>query len=296
MSIKVGILMGGPSAERSISLATADAVVQACSSLGYKTVKLPFKHNYRKLLKNMKNTDIVFNALHGGAGENGEIQKWMDDNSINYTGSGSKSSALCMNKGKSKKLAYDNNIKTPKWQVIKDKSVDVNMEFPLIVKPNEQGSTFGLSFVDKKESLNHAIDKAFNFGDEVIIEAYIDGVELTVPILDSRVYPVIEIIPLNLIYDFECKYIPGMSRYICPARINKVTEKKIKNNTKLLFQKFECSVYARADYILDEKGSAYFLEMNTLPGMTSTSLLPKSVNVEGMSFISLIKKIIELSL
>ena len=167
---------------------------------------------------------------------------------------------------------------------------------PFVVKPNDQGSTVGLSIVKNDKFIQPALDKAFQHGDKVIIEQYISGRELTIPIIDEDAYPIVEISPTNNYYDYECKYTPGMSEYSCPADLDQNLVEKIESNTMVLFQTFDCSVYARADYILDKSGVPYFLEMNTLPGMTSTSLVPKSAFARGQSFKNLISKIIELSL
>ncbi len=297
MSIKVGILMGGNSQERLISLSTAKAVTNACISLGYSVTHLSFENNYIKFLDKMKRLDIVFNALHGGMGENGEIQSWMDENRIKYTGSGPLASALCMDKEKSKILVKENNIETPSWQLITDIKDDIIIDLPFVVKPNEQGSTFGLSVVKKQKEITSAIEMAFKYGKNILIEEYIQGRELTVPVVGDEVYPIVEIQPSHFLYDYYCKYTPGMTKYICPAILDTHLEKKIYNNAKLLFDKFNCSVYGRLDFILDTKESVpYFLEMNTLPGMTATSLVPKSATAMGIKFKKLIETIIKLSI
>ena len=296
MPIKVGILMGGASEERLISLSTAQAVNEACVALGYSVSKLLFNKNYVKFLDEMKNLDIVFNALHGGIGENGEIQKWMEKNGIKYTGSGPLASALCMDKAKSKQLVKEMHIETPPWQLLYNLEDVINIDFPLVVKPNQQGSTVGLTVVKEKQKIKSALKEAFKYDKSVIVEKYIKGLELTVPIIGDSILPIIEIRPLHNLYDYDCKYTPGMTKYNCPATIDCKIVEKINDNTRVIFNKLNCSVYARADYILDSKGVPYFLEMNTLPGMTSTSLLPKSAMAMGVTFTKLIETIIKLSL
>jgi len=296
MSLRVGVLMGGPSEEREVSISTGKAVSVACSQMGYLVEDFTFRNDYKKYLKQMHGQDIVFNALHGGIGENGKIQAWMDNNGIKYTGSSAMASSLCMDKVNSKDLAKKNGIDTPEWQLLLDLTDEIKLKTPFVVKPNDQGSTVGLSVVHNQEQIDSAVKKAFQYGSEVLIEKYIDGRELTVPVIGNRAYPIVEINPLHDLYDYECKYKPGMSEYDCPAKLNKNLVKKIKQNTMMLYKIFNCSVYARADFILDNSGTPFFLEMNTLPGMTSTSLLPKSANVEGLSFNQLIEKIIKLSL
>ena len=296
MSLKVGVLMGGPSEERDVSLSTGMAVIDACQNIGYDSTKIAFEQDYKSCLAKMKKQDIIFNALHGGIGENGKIQAWMDNNQIKYTGSDSFSSALCMNKAKSKYIALDNGVNTAKWQLIIQKDETISIEMPFVIKPNEQGSTFGLSIVHNKKEILPAIEKAFQYGEEVLIEKYIQGRELTIPIIGKESFPILEIKPSHKLYDYECKYTLGMSEYICPAKLEKNLLDRIQNDTELLFESFGCNVYSRADFILDHNGTPFFLEMNTLPGMTSTSLVPKSAIAKGMSFEELIKKIITLSL
>jgi len=296
MSLRVGILMGGPSEEREVSMSTGKAVSVACSQMGYLVEDFTFRKDYKKYLKQMRSQDIVFNALHGGIGENGKIQAWMDNNRIKYTGSSATASSLCMDKVNTKDLAKKNGIDTPEWQLLLDLNDEIKLKTPFVVKPNDQGSTVGLSVVYNQEQIDSAVKKAFQYGSEVIIEKYINGRELTIPVIGNRAYPIVEINPLHDLYDYECKYTPGMSEYDCPARLNKKLVKKIKQNTMMLFKIFGCSVYARADFMLDNSGTPFFLEMNTLPGMTSTSLLPKSANAEGLNFNQLIEKIIKLSL
>jgi len=296
MSLRVGILMGGPSEEREVSIATGEAVIDACVENGYTPTAFGFINNYKKHLKRLKTQNIIFNALHGGIGENGSIQKWLDKNNIKYTGSGSIASSLCMDKAASKEIAKRNGIETPDWQLIQKTNQKVKISPPFVIKPNDQGSTIGLSIVKDDQLTQSAMDLAFQHGNSIIIEKFISGRELTIPIINEEAYPIVEINPKNNFYDYECKYTPGMSEYLCPANLEQDLVEKIETNTMQLFNKFNCSVYARADYILDKSGVPYFLEMNTLPGMTSTSLVPKSANAKGQSFQQLIRHIIELSL
>ena len=296
MSLKVGILMGGPSEEREVSIATGKAVIDACVENGYTVTEFGFINDYKKHLKRLKTQNIIFNALHGGIGENGSIQKWLDKNNIKYTGSGSIASSLCMDKAASKEIAKGNGIETPDWQLIQKANQEVKISPPFVVKPNDQGSTIGLSIVKDDQLTQSAMDLAFQHGNSIIIEKFIPGRELTIPIINEEAYPIVEINPKNNFYDYECKYTPGMSEYLCPAILEQNLIETIEANTIQLFNKFDCSVYARADYILDKSGVPYFLEMNTLPGMTSTSLVPKSAYAKGQSFQQLIRHIIELSL
>tara|TARA_S200000501_G_scaffold213313_1_gene200392 strand:- start:984 stop:1874 length:891 start_codon:yes stop_codon:yes gene_type:complete len=296
MSLKIGVLMGGDSDERIVSISTGNEVLKAFEKLGYNAKKILINDDFKSSLEEFKKQDLVFNALHGGKGEDGKIQQWMNLNNIKYTGSGSTSSALCMDKARSKDFAKIMGIRTPRWQLLNHPTEKIKLRFPLVVKPNRQGSTFGLTIVKNKKELPLAIKTAFQYGEETIVEEYIDGREVTVPILGESVYPILEIVPSNELYDFECKYTPGMTEYFCPAKLEDEITSRIKEETELLFNEFGCNAYARVDYLIDKKGTPYFLEVNTLPGMTATSLFPKSLISVGISFESIIEKIVELSL
>ncbi len=296
MSLKIGVLMGGPSEEKNVSLSSGKAVADACRKNGFETTEFPFHFDYRKLLPDLKKQDVIFNALHGGIGENGKIQTWLNKNNIKNTGSGPESSALCMDKVKSKNIVKNNNIRTPIWEMLNSVNDRPTLPVPFVIKPNDQGSTVGLTIIHDESEIDAGITEAFEHSDLVMVEEYIHGRELTVTVLGEKAYPIVEIKPSHEFYDYECKYTPGMSQYICPADIPEELTKSIQNKTEIIFKALGCDVYARADYLLVENGKYYFLEMNTLPGMTSTSLVPKSINATGMSFEELIKTIIELSL
>ncbi len=288
--------MGGNSDERIISLSTGNEVLKALKKLGYQAEKILIKDNFENFLEKFQEQELIFNALHGGEGEDGKIQQWMDDNNIKYTGSGPTSSALCMDKNRSKDFAKIMGVRTPKWQLFSNPDEKIKLQFPFVVKPNTQGSTFGLTVVNNEEELPLAIKTAFQYGEDVIAEEYIKGREVTVPILGESLYPILEIVPSHDLYDFDCKYTPGMTEYFCPAELGSDITSLINENTELLFKEFGCNVYARVDYLIDNSGIPYFLEVNTLPGMTSTSLLPKSLASAGISFESLIAKIVKLSM
>ncbi len=296
MSLKVGVLMGGNSDERVVSKSTGKEVLKAIKKLGYQSKKILIRDNYQKLIKEFQKQDLIFNALHGGYGEDGKIQQWMDDNNIKYTGSGPSASSLCMDKARSKDLARLMGVMTPNWQVINNVNETPKLNYPLVIKPNRQGSTFGLTIVKHEKQLSTAIKKAFKYGDNIIAEEYIEGCEVTVPIVGDLVCPIIEIIPSRDLYDFDCKYTPGLTKYRCPAELGKNLTDSIMEDTSLLFIEFGCNVYARVDYLIDKNGCPYFLEVNTLPGMTKTSLLPKSLASIGITFDALIDRIVELSL
>ena len=285
--------MGGVSAERDVSLKTGNAVIDACNNLGFKVNQVIINNDYKFYLKDFKNCDIVFNALHGPIGEDGTIQLWFEKNNIAYTGSGPNSSSICMDKNNSKKIIKDLGYATPKWNLV-NRVIDYNLiNYPCIVKPNTQGSTYGLSIVNNAEELNRAVNFAKKYDSDVLIEQYISGREITVGILDGKALPIVEIKPKHDIYDYECKYKPGMSSYFCPAKVNDQITSKIKFDSELIFKALGCKGYGRIDYIIDKNMNYYFLELNTLPGMTSTSLLPIAAKALNISFNDLVHKIIK---
>ena len=294
--MKIGVLMGGDSDEREVSISTGNEVLKALRKLGYEPKKILIDGNYKSFKNDFKEQDLIFNALHGGEGEDGKIQQWMNDNNIPYTGSGPESSSLCMDKARSKSFAKLLGIKTPDWELIKNPNEIPKLQFPIVIKPNRQGSTFGLTIVNHEKQLSSAMQKAFKYGNNIIAEEYIAGREITVPVLGKLVSPIIEIKPTHDFYDYDCKYTPGLTEYHCPAELEEDISYSIKEDTALLFDEFGCSVYGRVDYLIDKNGCHYFLEVNTLPGMTQTSLLPKSLASIGIAFDSLIKRIIELSI
>ncbi|MDQ3021388.1 MAG: D-alanine--D-alanine ligase [Bacteroidota bacterium] len=255
------------------------------------------------------NVDLAFLGVHGKFGEDGKIQTLLELRGINYTGSDIFSSALAMDKDISKIILNSIAVKTPDWFILQ-KNSNPNYEqinrkilgsfgYPCVVKPNDEGSTVGLSIVKpdvEDVQLQNAIELAFYYSDKVLIEQFVKGRELTVPIIGEEAFPVIEIRPKDGFYDYEHKYTKGMTEYFCPAEISKEIEQKAKEDSLKAHRTIGCKVYSRIDFILDDKNDLYCLEVNTLPGMTETSLVPKSAAANGMSFEDLIKKLIELSL
>ena len=298
MISKIGILTGGDSAEREISLKSSDAVEKACRELGYAVDLIIIDGNIHKIIPELMRVDFVFIALHGGYGENGVIQGLLDSLNIPYNGSGVLASSLGMEKSLTKQLAKSHNIKTPDWNVFEylDESEDHSPnKFPVVVKPSADGSTVGLSIVRSQREMEDAMQLADKYDGKIMVEDYIEGRELTVTIIGQQVYPIVEIIPKHNIYDYECKYEKGMSEYICPAAISDELTSKIQNSALYIFNILQCSGYARADFILDKNNVPWFLEINTLPGMTTTSLVPKSAMAAGISFNDLIQMIINKS-
>ena len=296
---KIGILTGGESSERKISLKTCRAVENACKDLGYSTVQLVLDGDTNKLIPKLQGIDFIFIALHGGKGENGVIQGLLDSLNILYNGSGVLASSLGMEKSLTKQLVRSYGIQTPDWKVFTNINESENYipdEFPIVVKPSADGSTIGLSFVTNQTEITEAVSFANKYNGDVMIENYIDGRELTVSIIGEQIFPIVEILPKHKFYDYECKYQKGMSDYICPAELPIKLTNKIQNIALKVFKILQCSGYARADFILDKNNNPWFLEINTLPGMTTTSLVPKSAMAAGISFNDLVQMIINESL
>jgi D-alanine-D-alanine ligase len=298
---KIGVLMGGPSTEREISLNSGKAVYESLKQSGLQVIAIDINtdsvdENIR-LIKSHK-IDCAFLALHGRFGEDGQIQEILDNLKIPYTGSGRKASKLAMDKIASRKIFEAHDLSVPKYEIVGkqiNRGVRNNLSLPLVVKPATHGSSIGLSIVDKEEDLNKALDLAFRFDERVLIEEYIRGREVTVGILDNQALPVIEIIPKKRFFDFEAKYQPGMTDYIVPARLEIETAKRIQDTGMSAHKLLGCFGFSRVDMILNENNIPFVLEVNSIPGLTSHSLLPKAARIAGIEFDQLCLKLIRLA-
>jgi len=241
--------------------------------------------------------DITFLALHGDEGENGKLQACFDIAGIKYTGSGYLGSALAMNKSLSKKLFALDGILTPAGiTVYAGEAPYSDVGFPCVVKPCSGGSSVGTSIVSSREEYDAALVLAFKYESAVIVEQYIKGRELTVGIMDGKAMPVVEIIPKQGFYDYKNKYQAGMTTEICPAQIPDEVTKRVQKISEQVNDVLMIEAYCRVDFLMDEKGDLFCLEANTLPGMTSTSLIPQMAQAEGKSFGELCEEIITVSL
>lgn len=301
---KIGVVMGGPSAEREVSMNTGNAIVAALREKDYDVVGIDLDppRFVEQLREN--GVEIVFNAIHGLFGEDGRLQGALELLGIPYTGSGVLASAVAMDKGMSKRLFVSTNIPTPRYQLLKrDQGMGPDVlqyvldefEPPFVVKPSTQGSTIGLTIVQEAEELAAALEKAFSYDTEVLVEEFIDGTELTVGILGGsspEALPVIEIVPYSGVYDYHAKYTKGATEYFVPARIDAETARLTKEVAVEAFKILGCSGVARVDVRLDPSNHPYVLEVNTIPGMTGTSLVPKAAAAAGMSFPDLCERIL----
>jgi len=254
------------------------------------------------------NVDIVFLGLHGKFGEDGRIQSLLEMRGVNYTGSGVTPSAMAMDKDISKIIFTHFGIPTPNWFMVDagayslnhvDEKINAYFEYPVVIKPNDEGSTVGLSIVQpdvEDVHLKKGLDYAFEYSDRVMVEQYIEGRELTVAILGSDALPVVEIKPKDGFYDYEHKYTSGKTEYFCPAELPEELSNELRSKALLAHRALGCKAYSRVDFRLNSKNEYYCLEVNTLPGMTELSLVPKAANAVDITFPDLLNKIIELSL
>ena len=245
--------------------------------------------------------DVVFLALHGACGEDGRIQAALDLMGIPYTGSGYLGSAIAMDKDLTKRLVAPHGVVTPRWETVRYTEVDIptltaRLELPCVVKPVDSGSSIGVSIVHDRESLEKALREGLALGGHSVIEQYISGREIQVGILEDRALPSIEIIPKVGFYDYENKYQPGAAEEICPAPIPEEWEEKLGQAALTVFRTLGLAVYSRADFIVTEDGTPWFLEINTLPGMTPTSLMPQEAAAAGIGYGELCERIMEASL
>lgn len=245
--------------------------------------------------------DIVFMGLHGDVGENGKVQAAFDLLGIKYTGPNSLGSALAMDKGITKQIFKMSGVPTPNGVTLKKKHKDVplsrlGLSLPVVVKPCSGGSSIGVYIVNTEEEYQKALDESFRYEDQLVIESYIKGREFAVGIIDGEPLPVIEIIPKSGFFDYTNKYQDGCTDEICPADIPDYIAKKMQDATADAFRALKLDVYSRADFLLDADGNIYCLEMNSLPGMTAASLLPKEARTAGIEYPDLCELIIEKSL
>ena len=242
--------------------------------------------------------DITFLALHGGAGENGQVQAVLDLMGLKYTGSGYLGSALAMHKGVTKSVLIQSKVLTPAGEIFKTAEDALSWkQFPCVVKPCSGGSSVGITIAQNAEEYKASVKEAFRYGeDEIVVEEYIKGREFSVGLLGGKALPPIEIIPNEGFYDYKTKYQVGAARDVCPADITEEEDRTMRGAAEAAYNALRLESYARVDFILAEDGKAYCLEANTLPGMTPTSLLPQEAKVEGISYPDLCEKIIEISM
>ncbi|MBM7854079.1 D-alanine-D-alanine ligase [Desulfohalotomaculum tongense] len=311
MALKIGVLYGGKSTEREVSLKSGEAVFQGLKAKGYRVVKIDVaEQDFIDQIKN-ENINLAFLALHGKYGEDGTIQGLLEILGIPYTGSGVLASAVAMNKVTTKKLLQVDNIPTPDFctytredisklgmEQVSNEIID-RLSLPVVIKAPTQGSTIGISFVKTKDELPKALEESFKFDRLVMAEKFITGTEVTVTVLGNenpRVLPQIEIVSATGVYDYHAKYTVGMSEHIIPPRL---PDKYLEITADLALrthQTLGCRGLSRVDLIVTKNGNVYVLEANTLPGMTETSLVPDAARAAGIEFPDLVSTLVELAL
>ena len=309
---KIVVLLGGISPEREVSLVSGAEIVKQLQLNGHQVITIDpvdFKYGYEMIEAIHKiEPDLVFIGLHGGEGENGILQAMLSGSKIPHTGSNFKTSAIAMDKLLSKYIAQQAEVKTPKYYVISKQDFD-NNSFPefdacrllvserkttpeIVIKPIDSGSSVGVSIISEESKWKASLSDAFQYSDKVMVEDFIDGRELTVTILDGRALPVVEIKPNKGFYDYPNKYTNGNTNYTAPADLSEIETKTVQELAIKVWKAMECSGYARIDFRYNGE-EFYFLEVNTLPGMTPLSLTPMAAKGVGMSFGELLNKIIE---
>ena len=305
VNCRIALLAGGTSGEREVSLSSGRGAQRALEQAGFPVVVLDPASKADLVALIEGGFDVAFIALHGKHGEDGSIQGFLEIAGVPYVGSGIWSSALSIDKVKSKLFYELAGLKTPKAVALRRPLSKTAAELlaevgpRCVVKPSTEGSTLGVFIVETAEALEDAIEKAWAFDEEILVEAFVAGKELTVAVIgndEAFALPVIEIVPMNEIYDYESKYAPGGSQHFCPAPV----DEQIYNETQAMaieaHKLLGCAGVSRSDFIVDEQQNIWILETNTIPGMTETSLLPEAGRVAGMEFSELCRRLVEYAL
>ena len=280
---RVAVLMGGQSREREISLKTGGAIASALEERGYTVIPMDVSEEIATRLVGER-IDVAFVALHGRWGEDGTIQGLLEILRIPYTGSGVEASAIAMDKVISKRLFREAGLPTPGFHVLQSPMEAPPMPFPLVVKPVLEGSTLGITIVHSDEAWLPAMEEAFRYDQTILVEEFIEGKEITASILNGEPLPLIHIEPKEGFYDFQAKYTPGKTLYHVPATLDTDVAEQVKTLSLRAYETLGCAGCARVDLILSEKVGPMLLEVNTIPGMTPTSLVPKAAQAAGLSF------------
>ncbi len=305
-NLRIGVVMGGPSAEREVSLNTGRAIMQALKEKGYIVVDIDLDPScFIDDIRQAK-VDIIVNAIHGKYGEDGILQGALDLLGIPYTGSGLLASALTMDKVMTKRIFLAEGLSTPRSSIfgkqdgVSNIAAIIRQEYglPVVIKPSTQGSSIGVTIVKTDENLLPAIDSALKYSEQILVEEFIGGKELTVAILGTEIpqaLPIIEIVPHSGCYDYHSKYTKGATEYIVPAVLTDAVKAEIQDIALRAYKIFDCCGVARIDFMLDNNNIPYILEVNTIPGMTATSLVPKAAAAAGISFADLCEKLLHMA-
>jgi D-alanine-D-alanine ligase len=291
---KIGVLMGGLSAEREVSLASGAAVHKALRDRGLHAVAIDVGRDVARVLAD-EGVDVTFVCLHGRFGEDGAVQGMLELMGIPYTGSGVMASALAMNKIFAKKIFQASGLTVAPYQVLRRGergAATLGFPLPVVVKPSQEGSSVGVSIVKHEAQIAPALELAFKYDEEILVEQFIKGREIQVGILEDKALGAIEIVPKKEFYDFEAKYTPGMAEHILPAPLRPELYRQVLAAGEEAHRALGCSGYSRVDFLVTEQGECYLLEVNTLPGMTALSLLPEIAGGAGIGFEELVERIL----
>lgn len=293
---KVGVFLGGISSERDVSLNTGNAIVKALRGKGYDVVEIDPDHDIAQTLQ-ANPIDVACIALHGRYGEDGCIQGLLEWMKIPYTGSGVLSSALAMHKALAKKVFVDSGIPTPQSKEISSDQLDWDLEKlgmgAVVVKPSNEGSSVGIQVCKDDATLKAALEDAAKYDTSILVEQFIEGRELTVGVLNDQPLAVIEIIPAEEFYDFTAKYKSDQTQYLCPAPVSEEITAQALEHARAAYRTLGCRGVARVDFMLDQDGGLWVLEVNTIPGMTATSLVPKMAKQLDIDFADLCEMILD---
>lgn len=297
--MKVGVLMGGISSEREVSLNSGKSIIEHINKEKYEVVPVIINKK-EDVIEKVKGLDFALLALHGKFGEDGTVQSVLQTLDIPYSGCGPLSSALCMDKDLTKTVLKAKGIRTAKWiNVTSVEEIDYEaieeMGYPVFVKPTNGGSSVATFKIDKKEDIENAVVEGLKWDNEVLIEEYIKGEEITCPVFNNELFPVLTIKSNTEFYDYEQKYSANGAQHY-PIQLEENIYNEVKKMALETYKALKCSVYARIDMILTEEGVPYILEVNTLPGMTATSLFPQSAGEKGINFSEFIDLIIKTSM
>ncbi|MCA6072551.1 MAG: D-alanine--D-alanine ligase [Endomicrobium sp.] len=293
---KIGVLYGGFSCEREISLVSGKVVLNVLRKMGVNACGIDVDRNVSEKIRKAK-IDIACVFLHGQFGEDGAIQGLLEVLGVPYTGSGVFASSVSMDKDISKQLFRRIGILTPDWVTLRKYEIAPKIKIcPVVVKPVSQGSAIGVTIVKSAAQFAAAAKKAFKYDKEIMIESFVAGTEIAAGVLNGKALPVIEIVPKGKFYDFKSKYQKGGSRHIIPARISNKAYKTAQHYAESIYRNFKCNAMCRVDMIVGRNDDVWVLENNTIPGMTETSLLPDASRAVGYNFESLVLKIVESAL
>lgn len=295
--MKVGVLMGGVSSEREVSLLSGEEIIKYMDKEKYEVFPIVIDSK-DEVLEKVRGLDFVFLALHGAFGEDGSIQALLESISTTYSGCGVLTSALCMSKKQSKRILKAEGIITPPGFIVNEnKELPIELiealGYPLVVKPNNGGSSVGTFIVSNRKALMESIEKAFKYDEQLLVEKYLEGEEYTIPVLNGEVLPILQIKAKGEFFDYASKYLDGGAEEVV-AKLPKGLEEEMNKIAIACWEIFDCRAYVRIDIIVHE-GVPYVLELNTLPGMTKNSLFPRSASFAGMEYSVLLDDIIRAS-